>query len=200
MDESQYCQLRKISNRAFTLGYVPTDSELSTLFTEFQKLQATEQEPVAWRCWDMQEERWRITTENKRLPAGEPLYAAPLDLTKRIAELEAGLKHAGQVVLPSYIETEKGLLADRDQLATQVTMLREALSLYTYGDNELDGLSLYEAGTKALTATSDDWLKRHDAEVRHATLEEVAVLATVGATYPELMQFLKAELEGEKHD
>jgi hypothetical protein len=36
------------------------------------------QEPVAWRCWNMPDERWEITVNHRKLPAGEPLYAAPI--------------------------------------------------------------------------------------------------------------------------
>ena len=43
-------------------------------------------EPVAWRCWNMPDERWEITTVHSRLPAGQPLYTHPSEHDLGVAE------------------------------------------------------------------------------------------------------------------
>jgi hypothetical protein len=32
-------------------------------------------QPVAWMAWNMPDDRYEITTDKRRLPAGTPLYA-----------------------------------------------------------------------------------------------------------------------------
>ena len=75
--------------------WIETNKALAKEIVELKKAKPVQQEPVAWRCWNMPDERWEITDDHSRLPAGSPLYAAPLGadhFLKAIAALREGIE------------------------------------------------------------------------------------------------------------
>jgi len=135
---------------------------------EFQKLQATEREPVAWRfefkageygfCAqkDAAANADLLTSENHAIP----LYAAPPDLAAKVAELES--ENAALRSLANNAITT--LKAERDELSAQNAQLREALENHQ-GNYKLtkSEAAVVEAALEA--NNSADWLRKHDAEV-----------------------------------
>jgi hypothetical protein len=56
-----------------------------------------EQEPVAWMAWNMEDECYVITTDKRRLPAGTPLYTAPVSKPDTRLKVKLGRQYGGDL-------------------------------------------------------------------------------------------------------
>jgi hypothetical protein len=235
-------QLRKIALRINIEEQQPClfqcDAErfATALFAEFQKLQATEQEPAG--DWDFepktcpeaflqQEIRARDTFLAEQEPVGYqqifnaiaaatsvaaslginisvkaftesigPLYAAPPDLTKRIAELEAETA-ALRSLANNAITTLK---AERDELAAQNQAMREALeTVIKYPCPSEHTFEVKQALTLPDLASSI--LRKRDAQVLDNAATRMAKTVALGCGVEDCVDALAnwaAELETPK--
>jgi hypothetical protein len=150
-------QLRAIANRAFTLGYVPTHPELEVLFTEFQKLQDSQVEKAGL---DLLEQHAK-----NMLPNGLTLLQTNPDCAAR---LDPEARDHGWLYIKGadgqWVTHRKLANTEIEEAYDQVAMLREALAA-AYFVMPTTTPKTIRMIDEALAATSDDWRRKHDAEV-----------------------------------